>query len=283
MTVPIPSPVGTLAARGAGTPIPRAVVASGSGRASVSVAQSGRCSPVAIGVGRSAVAVDSAGADGGLVERAAALGVTGEQAPPVGAAVQNLRRTSGRETRPARPDRSASGPRRGARVRSWEAPTLLLELPLLVASPELRRRPGWFQSVPMVLRLFMLRRISRPSLVMFLGVRRISSSGMSLSGDRSDTLVPYQMESLQVLEVLEVGQPRVAHLRVAQDENGQVLAVLDLSQARVAHLRVGTVEVSQRHPIQWREVGHLRAATVQKRQLHALERRQVGYRRCSTC
>ena len=58
----------------------------------------------------------------------------------------------------------------------------------------------------------------------------------------------------------------------------QVLAVLDLGQACVAHLRAGTVEVSQRHPIQRREVGYLRAATVQRRQLHALERRQVGYR-----
>src|SRR5262245_9289272 len=40
----------------------------------------------------------------------------------VGAEVQNLRRTSRRETRRALPDRSASGLRRGGRVRSWEAP-----------------------------------------------------------------------------------------------------------------------------------------------------------------
>jgi hypothetical protein len=48
----------------------------------------------------------------------------------------------------------------------------------------------WFNSVPMDFKLFMLRRIARPWLVMFLGVRRISSSGMSLSGNILDTLVP---------------------------------------------------------------------------------------------
>ena len=33
-------------------------------------------------------------------------------------------------------------------------------------------------------------------------------------------LGPLQIESPQVLVILEVGQPHIAHLRVAQDENG---------------------------------------------------------------
>src|SRR5262249_40624713 len=140
------------------------------------------------------------------------------------------------------------------------AATLLLELSLVVALPELRRRPGLvpgdadgletlhvaedIQALYDVLRgqadVFQ-RHALQGTQIGDAGVvnpQRPHRHALEVGQARVAHVRSLQTEARQGLAVLEVNQPRVAHPRLADVEEGKVFAILEVGQTRIAEPRV---------------------------------------------